>query len=125
MSGQTMERWCSRCGRPAIGMQAGAIVRDGEELLQWSESLCRSCLDAIDRSMPAPPTPAEQAAAADEFLAQIWVEALAAEAAGDAEHLRALGPFLDDLADDFPRRIPDDLLALAARFRTLSNREHR
>ena len=112
-----MERSCERCGRPAVGMQSGAIVDDDDEVTRWSESLCRSCLDAIERTMPPAPTAAEQAAAAELFLEQIRTEALTAEAAGDRERLRALGPFLDDLALDFPIPIPDDLRALAARYR--------
>lgn len=112
-----MERWCTRCGRPAVGMQSGAIVSEHDELVRWTESLCRSCIEAEERFMPPPPTRAEQAAAADLFLAQIREEALAAVAEGNTDLLRRLGPFLDDLANGFPQPIPDDLMALAAPFR--------
>ena len=98
-------------------MQSGAIVHDDEEVTRWSESLCRACLDAIESTVPPAPTAAEQATAAELFLEQIRTEVLTAEAAGDLERLRALGPFLDDLALDFPIPVPDDLRALAARYR--------
>ena len=112
-----MERWCSRCGKPAVGMQSGVIVTNDDAPLRWSESLCRSCLDAIERTMPPSPTPSEEAAAAEQFLAHLRADALSAEAAGDTARLRALGPMLDDLAVDFPRPIPADLLEIAARYR--------
>ncbi len=112
-----MTKLCDRCGRaPAVGMNLVPGIEGLSFIPGLRPALCAACQVVTLEEERAIPTAAEAARAEDFLIDELRPNAESVLREGNPERLRELALFLEDLAKDLSRPLPQDLMSVVERY---------